>query len=325
MLHTAYGDNSLSSAQVFRWHKAFKEGRENVDDETRSGRPATTLLDENVDRVRAVLAKDRRLTVRMIGEEINLSKTVVHRIITEKLNMRKICAKLVPQVLTDDQKENRVFICQELLDRLTTEPTFLNRVITGDETWIFEYDPESKRQSSEWHTLTSPRPKKARKSKSKVKSMLIIFFDRRGLVHKEFVPPGQTVNQQFYREVLVRLRKRVLRVRPDIAESWILHHDNAPSHNALTVREFLTEKNIAILPHPPYSPDLAPCDFFVFPKIKDLLKGHHHGTIDQIQKAATRTLDMFTDADFQHCFQEWQNRWNRCVRSQGTYFEGDQN
>jgi len=80
-----------------------------------------------------------------------------------------------------------------LLNRLESEPEFFSRVITGDESWILEYAPETKRQSREWHTAKSPRPKKARMNKSKIKSMLICFSDNQGIVHKEFVPPGQTV------------------------------------------------------------------------------------------------------------------------------------
>ena len=75
--------------------------------------------------------------------------------------------------------------------------------------------PNTKRQSSEWHTSISPCPKKARMSKSKIKTTLICFFDSQGVVHKEFVPPGQTVKKQYYHELLERLRKRVHRVRPD--------------------------------------------------------------------------------------------------------------
>jgi hypothetical protein len=85
---------------------------------------------------------------------------------------------------------------------------FFKHVITGDETWILEYDPDTKRQSLEWHTSNSPRPKKARMSKSKMKTMLICsFFDSQDIFHKEFVPQGQTVNKQYYREVLERLIK----------------------------------------------------------------------------------------------------------------------
>ena len=93
---------------------------------------------------------------------------------------------------------------------------FLHKVITGDESWVFDYDPETKWQSEEWHTKSSPRPKKARMSRSRVKTMIIVFFDSRGIVHKEFVPPEQTVNCAFYKDVLERLLKRVQQVRRDI-------------------------------------------------------------------------------------------------------------
>jgi len=88
-------------------------------------------------------------------------------------------------------------VCLDLLDRLEREPEIFSRDNTGDESWILEYDPETKRQSREWHSANCPRPKKARMSKSKIKSMLIyfvfFFLDSQGIVHKEFVPPGQTV------------------------------------------------------------------------------------------------------------------------------------
>jgi len=126
--------------------------------------------------------------------------------------MRKVCAKMVPKNLTTEQKANRRDVCLDLLGRLEREPEFFSRVITGDELWILEYDPDTKRQSREWQTANSPRPKQARMSKSKIRSMFICFFDSQGIVLKEFVPPGQTVNQNFYREVLERLRKMVARV-----------------------------------------------------------------------------------------------------------------
>ena len=87
--------------------------------------------------------------------------------------MRKICAKLVPKNLSVEQKANRLEICQDLLGRLEIEPNLLHKVITGDESCVFDYDPETKRQSEEWHTKKSPRPKKARMSRSRVKTMIV--------------------------------------------------------------------------------------------------------------------------------------------------------
>ena len=112
----AYGDATLSRTMVFKWHKAFKEGRENVEDDPRSGRPISSTNDQNVEVVRAVMVTDRRLSVRMIAEEKGLDRNAAHRILTDHLHMRKICAK------------------------------------------------------------SSPRPKKARMSRSKVKTMIIVFF-----------------------------------------------------------------------------------------------------------------------------------------------------
>ena len=101
LLRTAYGDAVLCSAQVFRWHKAFKSGRESVEGEQRAGRPSTSKTENNVARVKAVPDRDRRLNVRLIAEEVRLPKTDVHRIVTEDQHMRKICAKLVPKNLSD--------------------------------------------------------------------------------------------------------------------------------------------------------------------------------------------------------------------------------
>jgi len=201
--------------------------------------------------------------------------------------MQKICAKLTPKILTNEQKENRRNVCLNLLERIENDEKFFKHVITGDESWILEYDPATKRQNSEWHTSNSPRPKEARISKSKIKSMLICFVDSQGIVRKEFVLQGQTVNKHYYREVLERLRKRIHRVRPEIADTRMLHHDNALCHTAISVNEFLTKKDIPVLPQPPYSSDLSPCDFFLFPKLKFHLKGRHFGNVDNIQKVVT--------------------------------------
>ena len=110
------------------------------------------------------------------------------------------------------------------------------------------------------------RPVKARKSKSKVKVMLIVFFDIQGIVYFEFLPQGQAVNQTVYKEIFLRLVESVRDKRRSLweAHAWALHHDNASAHTALSIRQFLSERNIATLEHPPYFPNLTPCDFFSF-------------------------------------------------------------
>ena len=165
--------------------------------------------------------------------------------------------------------------------------------------------------------LTVPKESK----NEQIKNMLICFFDSQD-VHKEFMPQGQTVNKQYYREVLEWLRKRVHCVRPEIVDTWMLHNDNAPCYTAISVNEFLARKGISVVPQPPYSPDLSPCDF-LFPKLKFHLKGCHFGTVNNIQKVVTDQLRALLHEEFQHCYREWEQRLRRCVASQGNYFEGD--
>ena len=130
-----------------------------------------------------------------------------------------------------------------------------------------------------------------------------LFFESQRIVHKEFVPPGQTINQTFYREVLERLRKRVALVRPDTARTWMLHHDNASCHTAVSINEFLAEKSTPVVLQPPYSPDLSPYNLFLFPRFENHLKGSHFGTLDDIQKSVTDELKGIPAEAFQHCYE----------------------
>ena len=119
--------------------------------------------------------ENRQLTVRSIAEQVNIDRETVRKILTEDLDKRKVCAKMVLKELTEEQKQRRVIICQDLLER---QDDVLGHVITDDETWVhqYEYNPETKRQSVKWKTANSPRPIKFRQSKSRVKTMLLCFF-----------------------------------------------------------------------------------------------------------------------------------------------------
>ena len=115
----------------------------------------------------------------------------------------------------------------------------------------------------------------ARVFKSKTMGMLIAFFDVRGIVDAEFLPQGQTINQHNYKNILRRFMRSVREKRRGLWEtrSWLLHHDNAPAHNALEIWEFFAKSNIAGLEYSPYFSDLTPCDFFLFPKLKEVIQG----------------------------------------------------
>lgn len=131
--------------------------------------------------------------------------------------------------------------------------------------------------------------------------------------------------EKIYISVLATLRERVRRKRNDLwrKKSWTLHQDNAPAHSALSVKTFLAKHNIPILDHPPYSPDLAPCDFFLFPKVKSALKGTRFETVEAVKEKATEVMYGLTENDLQHCYEQWKIRMERCRDRGGEYIEGD--
>lgn len=325
LIQDAYGNDALSRARCFEWHSRFINGRNSLEDDERSGRPTTSTSPEMVREVEQLVRADRRISINDVSEELDISYGSVQSILTSDLGMHRVAARFVPKVLNNDQKELRVEICQDMLQRVEDDPSFLSRIITGDETWVYGYDPETKQQSSQWKRPSSPRPKKARQSKSGLKSMLIVFFDIYGIVHREFVPQGQNINAEFYCEVLKRLREDIRRKRPSLwqNQNWVLQHDNAPAHNALRTRELLSRMGTTVAPHPPYSPDLAPCDFYLFPKMKSKLKGRRFNDIHTIKSESQRVLNSLRENDFQKAFLSLQSRWASCIDSEGDYFEGD--
>ena len=152
------------------------------------------------------------------------------------------------------------------------------------------------RDSFQWMYAGSPRPKKARQSKSTHKLLMIPFFDSTGMIYMHWVPTGRTVNKEYYVEVLRDFRKRFRRKRPALFKSgqWYFHQDNAPVQNPILVTDFLTKMGIKTVPQPPYSPDLAPCDFWLFPKLKEKLRGCRYETIKEIKEAVTKVIDTLT-------------------------------
>jgi len=109
MLVQVYGDNAMKKAAVYKWVKRFSEGRESVTDKERSGRPATSRTEENIANIGQIMRENRRLTLRSIAEQVNIDRETVRKILTEDLDMRKVCAKMVPKELTEEQKQRRVF------------------------------------------------------------------------------------------------------------------------------------------------------------------------------------------------------------------------
>ena len=126
--------------------------------------------------IKNFIDKKRHVSIETIRAQFDISLGTIHTIILEELKMRKICAKFVPRVLREDQKERRCHDSREMVELINSDPAVLDALVTCDESWIYCYAPETKRQSSQWKHAGSPRAKKARKSKSTHKLLMIPFF-----------------------------------------------------------------------------------------------------------------------------------------------------
>ena len=190
-------------------------------------------------------------------------------------------------------------------------------------TETYELLQQAKQQSSQRKGPLSPQPKKGRQVRSKTKVMLLAFFDYEGIVHHEYAPDWQTINKAFYLEVLRCLHESVRWKRTEKWRdgNWILHHDNASAHTSHLAQQSLAKHGTAQLQQLPYSPDLAPCDFFLFPRLKKVLKGHPFEAMEDIKQNSTKTLLDIPKEEFAKCFQQWQNRWAKCVAAEGNYVE----
>ena len=155
---------------------------------------------------------------------------------------------------------------------------------------------------------------------SRTKVMFLAFFDSEGIVHTSMLPMGkQLTRSSTWRSCDVCVNQ--------FAESdqkngdWILHHDNAPAHTSHLVQQFLAKYGTAQLQQASYSPDLAPCNFFVFPRLKKVLKGHRFEATEDIKRNSTKTLLDIPKEEFAKCFQHWQKRWAKYVAAEGNYVE----
>ena len=206
---------------------------------------------------------------------------------------------------------------------------FFNKIIIGDETWCFAHDPENKATEFRMGWWDIFLAEETVIPKVLHQDHIDNFFVSQGVVHKEFVPERKRVNAEFYKGVMVCLLMWIHWVCRCAFCSWryFLLHDNAPAHKAASVFQFLTPKNVTTLYHPPlpYSPDLSPPDYFLFPKLKMKFKGLHFADVAVIQEAVTDELKTVRKVEFSAAFQKLYNRAKAyvcvCIYANGAYFE----
>ncbi|XP_055316153.1 histone-lysine N-methyltransferase SETMAR-like [Sitodiplosis mosellana] len=320
-LISLYGEQAPSFSTVKNWYNEFNRGRHSLQDEHREGRPKSAVVPENIDAVRELIMLDRHVTYREIEASLGISMKSIGRILHDHLAVKKICSRWIPHNLTNAQKKARVDWSKEMLKKYNRGGSnAVYNIYTVDESWIYAYEPETKQQSTVWVFQDEPNPTKVVRGRSTSKQMIACFFGINGHVATVPLQERRTVNSEWYTTICLptvfgEIRKTQKRRR------IILHHDNASSHKSAETMGYLSTQNVELMGHPAYSPDLAPNDFFLFPHIKNKMRGQRFPTPeDAVDAFKTHVLEL-PQSEWKKCFENWFKRMQKCIDLHGEYFE----
>lgn len=230
----------------------------------------------------------------------------------------------VPYNINDSQKQKRVNMSRQLLQLYHDDPSILDRIITCDEKWIFH---ENTRQDRHWRLkgkLEGKRLKKAKRSIHCAKTMALVFWDARGVVYHEFLPKNQTINAQYYCNVLAKLNEAIQKDRPEYKNGgFVLQQDNARPHTAIKTKNFLKDLGWTVLVHPPYSPDLAPSDYYLFRCMANQLNKEkkRFANRQEAEQWVTDFLDQKNADFYKKGIYKLPERWEKCIDEDGAYFD----
>ena len=272
-ISTAFGPSCVSYDTVRGWKKKSESGVESIKNAPKSGRPKSASRKEIVSKIKEII-EDARFTVRDIARKVGISLSTVHLILKKHLKVRKISARWVPHLLTDEQKRQRVKVAKKLLQMFPKydKKQFAN-VVTGDETWVHYFEPVRKVSNKIWATKHSKRPIIAKRSLSTKKVLYAIFFSGKGVAIKVPVKKGKSITRKYYKDIVLKKLKTYYQTRrPATGFKHVrLLHDNAPAHTSAIVTAFLKKEKVTVLPHSP--PPLPHVISFCFRNWKHSLLG----------------------------------------------------
>jgi len=319
MLVDVYGDNAPTDKSCREWFRRFKNGDFSVEDRPRSGQPKK-FEDKQLE---ALLDEDPSQTQEELAESLEVTQQAVS-VRLKSMGMIQKQGSWVPYELKPRDIERRFFTCEQLIQRQQRKG-FLHRIVTGDEKWIFYDNPKKKKYYAMPGQLlpsTSTSTPKPNIHGSKV--MLCIWWDQKGVVYYELLQPGDTITGDRYRLQLMRLSRALREERPEYKQRHdkvILLHDNARPHVAKVVKKYLETLKWDILPHPPYSPDIAPSDLWLFRRMQHDLAGHRFTYFAEIENWLQTWITSKDETFFRDGIRKLPERWEKVVTSDGRYFD----
>ena len=247
----------------------------------------------NIAAVKIVVEQDARLSVKDTASCTGISEGSVQTVLKKRFGLRKVCARWVPHLLTEKQKTQRLKCTRELLKTYKgCNSRVISNLLTGDETWVHIFEPQRMVDNKQWKRKGKKRPCIAKRTISSKKMLYAIFFNSSGPVVQIPCLSGHTVTGRFYKNsVLKKVKEFYNKKRPSKRWSGVhLLHDNASSHKCGVVKSLLGSEKVKVLNHPPYSPDLSPCDFFLFPRLKKMLSGNKYTSRSSLGSAIHQCL-----------------------------------
>ena len=197
--------------------------------------------------------------------------------------------------------------------------------MTVDETWVRYYEPENKAQRRQWVRPGSPRPKKSKTQPSTGKVMATVFWDAKGFIMLDFLSKRSTISGVYYANLLDQLRTAILEKRPGkLSKSVMLQQDNAIVHTCKVAMDAVERNGYELIPHPAYSPDLAPGDFFLFLNLKKDIRGRHFRSDEEVVTAVEEWVNGKEPDFFISGLMALEHHWSKCNTLEGNYIEKEE-
>jgi len=320
-LITAYGNQAYSIRSVLRWVEHFKQGNSNLEDADRSGRSITAATLTNINYVHSLIEENRRISYSRLEELTLLSRGTLFTIVKNKLGYRKKSSRWVPHLLTTENKQRRLQFAKAMKLKLETGEWRLDQILTGDECIFYHRHIGKRCSTSTWKLPGEPPDTLVKRDRFEPKTMVCIFFKSTGPILIHAVEKNTTIDNIYYVEnCLAPAFKEVEKQRPLSGLHGIkLLHDGARPHVHTNTRNFVESNGVIEIDHPPYSPDLAPCDFWLFDKIKQHLGDYPDSR--SLVKAITNVLNEIPRNEYLLTFKKYQERLQYCIDAEGDYFE----